>query len=366
MSRIPHFHEKSGVSKSGKKWTAYYHVAKVEGKVKWTSLGSNRVQALRKWADIEKSPTPTEAGTCDAIYQAFMEWFKGEVEGGRNKQRTYDDRETYWKTMKSVFSGKPMQAIDSVVVRKYIDKRSAKISAKKEMRFLSVMWNWAKERGFVTGPNPVTGVKLPTEKGRQIAVRPEDYWLVWECGDQVVKNVLELAARLGTRPDELFSLEWKQVDYRSSPISIRVWQSKGDEPRTVIADDELEALIGRLRGDREVPKGFVLTTEKGERLSTTGAFRYRFSLARDLAETKAEKLGIEFERFQHRDIRPMAGISTMQSEGMEAARRLLGHTTEKMTAHYTSKRIGTVGRSAPVRSTSNLSQNITEAGELSD
>lgn len=365
MSKIPHFHEKSGKNKNGKKWTAYYHVIWREGKAKWTKLSTNRTEALRMWAELEKCPTPSEAGTCDAIYEAFMQWFKGEVEGGRNKQRTYDDRETYWKTMKPFLEGKPMEAIDSVVVRKYLDKRSAKISAKKEMRFLSVMWNWAKERGLVRGANPVTGVKLPKEKGRNIAVRPEDYWLVWECGDQVVKNVLELAARLGTRPDELFTLEWKQVDHRAKPMTIRVWQHKGDEPRTVVADAALEALIGRLRGDREAPKGYVLTTEDGERLRTSGAFRYRFAKARDDAAKKAQELGVEFVSFQHRDIRPMAGISTMQAEGMDAARRLLGHTTEKMTAHYTSKRIGTVGQAAPLRSTSKVSQNITDAGDVS-
>jgi len=75
--------------------------------------------------------------------------------------RTYEDRKTYFKNLSPVFGNKPFEAIESTVVRTYIDRRSAKITAKKEMRFLSVVWNWAKERGIVSKPNPVAGVRMP-------------------------------------------------------------------------------------------------------------------------------------------------------------------------------------------------------------
>lgn len=361
MKRIPHFHEKRGQSKNGKQWVAYYHAAKIDGKVKWTSLGTNRVEALRKWAELEKCPAPAESGTFDAISGMYINWLEAEVKAGRNSKRTFQDRQQYLKSqLIPVFGGKPFEAISSLTVRTYLDKRTAKISAKKEMRFLSVLWNWAKERGHVKLANPVAGVRMPKESGRAIEVRPEAFWLVWECGDQMVKDVLELAARLGTRPQEVFDLQWKDISLSSQPAIVRVWQSKVDEWRTVEADDDLRALLERLRGTREQPQGYLLTDAKGAQLRTTGAFRFRFDKARKLAEIEAKKRGVEIQRFQHRDIRPMAGISSLQSEGMDAARRLLGHTTEKMTAHYTTKRTGTVGKSAPVRSTSNFSGNITK------
>lgn len=357
MKRIPHFHEKHGKGKNGKSWIAYYHVAKIEGKVKWTPLGTNRVEALRKWAEFEQQPAPAETGTFNSVADLYMEWLALEVKGGRNAQRTFDDRQKYLKTqLRPVFGDKPFAAISSVAIRTYLDKRSAKISAKKEMRFISVLWNWAKERGHVTTSNPVAGVTMPEETGRKISIEPHEYWLVWECGDQMVKDVLELAARLGTRPQEVFGLEWEHVNLKISPATVKVWQNKVDGWRTVEADADLVACLERLKGDRELPKGFVLADADGKKLRTTGAFRYRFDKARNLAQIEAEKQGITIQRFQHRDIRPMAGISSMQSAGMDSARRLLGHTTEKMTADYTTKRTGMVGQSAPVRSTSNLSQ----------
>lgn len=350
--RIPHFHEKRG-----KNWVAYYHVVRKGDKVVWTSLGTDRSAALRKWAEFEMKPVPAEAGSFDAIIGQYMKWARAAVEDGTLAPRTYEDREKYQKTMLTVFGGKPFEAIESQHVRLYIDKRSAKISAKKEMRFLSVLWNWARERGITRLSNPVAGVKMPKEEGRDIEVRPQDYWLVWECGDQLVQDVLELAARLGTRPQEVFGLPWDKVDLTATPMTVKVWQNKVKGWRTVIADPDLEALLARLRGDRLRPKGKVLVDENGAALNPQGAFRYRFQQARVAAMAKAEAEDLDHQDFQLRDLRPMAGLAMMDEQGMDAARRLLGHSTERMTAHYTTKRRGQVSGAAKlVRSTSNSSQ----------
>lgn len=42
-------------------------------------------------------------------------------------------------------------------------------------------------------------------------------------------------------------------------------------------------------------------------------------------------------------------LAMLDAEGMDAARRLLGHTTERMTAHYTTKRRGFVSKSATLK-----------------
>ncbi len=117
----------------------------------------------------------------------------------------------------------------------------------------------------------------------------------------------------------------------------------------VVADDELQALIGRLRGDRDQPKGHVLVDEDGAALNPVGAFRYRFGQAREAAKKKALEMGVDHQDFQLRDLRPMAGLAMLDAEGMDAARRLLGHTTERMTAAYTTKRRGFVSRAAAIK-----------------
>ena len=69
----------------------------------------------------------------------------------------------------------------------------------------------------------------------------------------------------------------------------------------------------------------------------TSAFRSQFKIARDKAEKRAEKLGIKHEQFQFRDLRAK---SASDMESMANARKLLGHTTESMTAKYVRSRVG--------------------------
>lgn len=351
MKRLPHFHEKRGTNSKGKEWVAYYHVVRVEGKLKWTALGNNKAAALRKWAELEAKPAPSEAGTFDAVADEYMAWAAAEVESGELAPRTLEDRKKYLKVMRPVFGPFPFAAIKSSAVVKYLDERGkkSKHSAGQELRFLSVMWNWAKARDIVTTANPVTGIQLPGTGNRMIEVRPQDYWLVWGLGDQMVKDVMELAARLGTRPQEVFGLTWGRVDLAAQPVTVKVWMNKTTGFKIVIADEPLDALIQRLRGDRDRPKGHVLVDEDGAPLKPQGAFRYRFSAARAAAIKKAEEAGFDYQDFQLRDLRPMAGLTMLDEQGMDAARRLLGHSTERMTAHYTTKRRGFVSKAASIK-----------------
>lgn len=69
----------------------------------------------------------------------------------------------------------------------------------------------------------------------------------------------------------------------------------------------------------------------------TGYFRSQFKIARDKAEQRAAELGIQFTRFQFRDLRAK-NASDMESMGK--ARKFLGHSTESMTAKYVRSRLG--------------------------
>ena len=65
----------------------------------------------------------------------------------------------------------------------------------------------------------------------------------------------------------------------------------------------------------------LLSDPKSQQLKHSGYFRSQFKLARYRAEKRAEELGIEFARFQFRDIRAK---SALDMESMAKARKLLG------------------------------------------
>ena len=83
-------------------------------------------------------------------------------------------------------------------------------------------------------------------------------------------------------------------------------------------------------------------TEKAQRSKEFGYFRSHFDKARDAAEQEAKELGISFERFQFRDLRPKAASDIDAMHDIKAAQKLLGHTTEQMTAGYIRSRRGDV------------------------
>lgn len=340
----PHFYEKTG-----KNWLAYYHAVKIAGKLRWTPLGTDRDTALRKWAEIEGCEAPLELKSVAAVSRQYMQWAREEVRCGRLSKRTYDDRDAYQRYILPVLGQRLLESVKPEHIRLYLDNRSAKIVGKKEMRFFSVVWNWARERGITALANPVAGVKMPTETGRSILVRDVDYWRVHDSGDQLVRDVLLLAARVGTRPQEVFDLKWQDITFSDPGVTVNVWQNKIKQWRTVMGGAELADQLRALRDTVDGDAKYVLCKKDGKPVKMAGTFRVSFCKARAAAVDEAAERGETFQSFQLRDIRPMAGINMMAEQGMDAARQLLGHATEKMTAHYTTKRVGMVSKSGTMK-----------------
>lgn len=76
----------------------------------------------------------------------------------------------------------------------------------------------------------------------------------------------------------------------------------------------------------------ILINEKGMTL-TAGTLRGRFNKARIAA-------GVEKEIFQFRDLRAKSATDINKQADIKKAQTLLGHTSEKMTAHYVRPRLG--------------------------
>ena len=81
----------------------------------------------------------------------------------------------------------------------------------------------------------------------------------------------------------------------------------------------------------------LLSDPKGQQLKHSGYFRSQVKLARDRAEAKAAELGINFVRFQFRDLRAK---SASDMESMAKARKLLGTPRRQWTTEYVRARVG--------------------------
>ena len=83
---------------------------------------------------------------------------------------------------------------------------------------------------------------------------------------------------------------------------------------------ELVTLIDRIKS-RGIVGMTLLSDPKGQQLKHSGYLRSQVKLARDRAEAKAAELGINFVRFQFRDLRAK---SASDMESMAKPRKLLG------------------------------------------
>lgn len=334
-------------NKRGETWVGYYyeHPRDAAGKRKLTSLGTDLAEAKRQWAELEHRPAPIDLTTIDGVYTLYMKWAEDRVKS-KLSLRTLSDRNKYWKQLAPVYGSTPINALLPGHIMPYFDKRSSQVSAKKELKFLSVLCNWARGKGLMRVPNPCTGlfVQMKVKEGRDIYV--EDIWLalVYKHGSDIIKDALDLAYLTGQRPADVKKMRWSQVQ----DGVLLVGQNKTGAKLRIIIEGKLAEVLERIK-KRKVKGLTVLADPKGQPLKEFGYFRSQFDKARDAAETEAREMGIDFVRFQFRDLRPKAATDLDTLHSLKAAQKLLGHTTERMTADYIRKRRGDVVKPLPMK-----------------
>lgn len=318
----------------------YFYDQRAGGKRTFIPLGRDLLTAKQKWLELERT-TPAaipdliteDERSMATLYARYMQWARN-LDQSQLSARTIQDREKYWKKLKPAFSHASVDEIRPEHMMQYFDARSAKSSAKKEIKFLSVMFNWARARGFMNNSNPVAGTtrQMKIREGRDMYVSDEMLALVYDSAVPVIQDAIDLAYLTGQRPADVLKMRWDQVKDGS------IWVEQGKTKARLQIDiaGGLATVIDRIKS-RGIVGMTILCDPKGQQLKPFGYFRSQFDHARDRAEAKAAELGIEFTRFQFKDLRAK---SASDMESMAKARKLLGHSTESMTAKYVRQRVG--------------------------
>jgi len=316
----------------------YEHPRDAAGKRKLTPLGSDLALAKIQWAALEgkprtEAPLAADEKSLAGIHARHLAWANDRSKSGLTP-RTLADREKYWGKLEPVFGGMPIDALQPAHMLQYFDRRSSQVSGKKELKYLSVVCNWARARGYMTAPNPLAGIlrQMKVKERRDIYVSDADLARVYQHAGPVVRDALDLAYITGQRPADVRKMRWDHV--RDGAIEIQQGKT-GAKLRIEIAG-ELATLLDRIRA-RGVVGMTLLADPKGQPLKQFGYFRSQFDRARAAAEAEALANKEPFTRFQLRDLRAKTATD---SESMASARKLLGHSTEAMTADYVRERRG--------------------------
>ena len=307
-------------------------------------LGKDYVEAVRKWAQLEGGNARADAVTFRQISERYLvsETFL------RKAPRTRKDNLIELNKLLEFFDQPPapLEAIQPQHVRQYLDWRgaTAKTRANREKALLSHIWNFARETGLTSLPNPCRGVRGFAEVGRKdIYIDDEVFAAVYACANVSLRDALDLAYLTGQRPADV--LKMRITDVRDDLLSVRQGKTGKTLRIRLNADDgsrnclgtKIDEIMERKREARVAHTALIVAMGGGA--LTYSGLDNAFERARAKAAKMAEKenraeLAAKIRKFQFRDLRAKAGTEKADSAGILQARQQLGHGSVTTTERY--------------------------------
>jgi integrase len=302
--------------------TVYYFYDHGGTPRKETSLGTDYILAVQKWAEMHESSPAEKITVAWAISKYLASPQFDQVSLG-----TQADYRFALDKLIVKFGDAPMDQVKPSHVTLYIDHRSkqSKHRALREKAVLSMVYSWCMARDYCTS-NPVASIKTKRLPGRKnVYIEDDMVEVVYQNGSPALRDAIDLAYYLGQRPADV--LKMSEHDIRNGYFDFT--QNKTGKPMMIESGGELDLLIKRMaeRKKQFAVRCLQLLVDEHGKPMTKAKLRSRFDAARD-------KAGIDGSAFQFRDLRRKAAHDLRDQVGIEAAQALLGHSSVTMTEHY--------------------------------
>lgn len=197
LTRYPRLRTLVRKGASGQRWVYYYYDMRPDGG-KDVPLGKDHAAALQKWDELHNRK-PRVKGTLE---EAFAEWEAGVLP----KYESRETRRGYEKALRQLRPAFGKAGWAGVKMRHlvgYLEKRKGKTQANREMSLFQIVWNFARIRGMTELPWPAAGMERSKwkneEKPREAPVTPAMFDAVYECGDPLLRDAMDLHSATGMR-----------------------------------------------------------------------------------------------------------------------------------------------------------------------
>lgn len=276
------------------------------------ALGGDFVEACRQWAILERGQIPNSVRYVDVADR----WEREAIHKGRRKPRAaktqYEFRAAL-KHLRDAFKGALLDQIKPKHVRLYLDRRTAKVSANREVAVLSIIWNWARAKGITDQANPCTGIDRNPEAARTVYVTDEQFQKVYDRGDYVLQDAMDLLRVTSHSPSDILRLT--RTDIRAGTLTVR--RGKTSKLVRFRIEGTLKNTLERIQArPKAVSSVYLIADEQGQPVKLDNLEK-RFAKARGK------------ETWQLRDIRAK---SITDEDDLRTASQRAGHSNEQITA----------------------------------
>lgn len=304
----------------------YYFYTLADGKEK--SLGKDKHKAVLEAAKLNiDSVTPSAITT----FVDIVARFNSDIMIDKKISTQY----SYKRAIKQLllFFGNPpapLTQIEPHHVSQYLQwRKSNLVSANVEVSVFSAIWNYAREIGLTSLPNPAQGVRKHRLKKRDIYIEDNVFNAVYAVADQDLKDLMDLAYLIGQRPVDLVQIHLNDIQDNVLTIA----QKKTGAKVRFAIKGKLATIIKRRMAATE---NWLFKDRRNNPLSRNTLTR-NFASTKAIAMQKNLALKDDIAAFQFRDLRAKAGTDKSLADGDEAARKQLGHTSLVMTKRYIRK-----------------------------
>ncbi|WP_312122948.1 tyrosine-type recombinase/integrase [Kosakonia cowanii] len=305
--------------------SAYEFHPKAGGNIRLCDKTSTQAQVWAAWESLMNQRPD------DSLFAGLIELFFKSADFFELAKETQKDYKKYSKKIIDVFGKMPSDSIKPEHVRKYLDKRGVKsrTQANREKAFMSRVYRWGFERGFVKG-NPTKGVKQFKETGRDRYITDEEYTALYSVAPNVVRAAMELAYLCCARQNDV--LEMKKSQLMAEGILIKqsktsVAQIKGWSDRLTAAIDMAKALPL----NSGMSSLYIIHQPTGHKYTRDG-FNSRWRKAKEEARIAYPHLSFDFT---FHDLKAK-GISDLQGNIYDK-QAISGHKNVEQTARYDRK-----------------------------
>lgn len=330
VTKYPRLRTKVYKGKNGQAYVYYVYDMRPDGEPD-IRLGKDYAEALAQWDEIHNKK-PRIVGR---LQEAFDKWREKMLPN----YASAETRKGYAKNLRRlepVFGQMVWDEVTVPILAKYLELRSAKVQANRELSLLSIIWGKARLWGMTQKTWPAAGMKdwKNPESEREFAVTDELFAAVYAEADQVLKDCMDIASATSMRLTDARTVRMPvdgKLRFRSSKAGKWAYFEVTTSP-------VLSELVAR----REAMKAhsvMLLATPTGRQVSY-GMLRDRWDEARERAAKKAQKTGnAEFaETIRAMYLRDMRSRAADLAGDIKEASKLLQHSSETLTRkHYRTK-----------------------------